>query len=139
MFLVDTNVISELRKARSSVNMHVFAWADGQPPELMHTSAMCLYELERGVLQRERTDPAQGASLRRWLDTQVAPAFAGRVLAVDADVAERAAQLQVPDPAPVVDALIAATAAAHGLAVVTRNVRDFERLGVAVVDPWRPM
>jgi predicted nucleic acid-binding protein len=80
----------------------------------------------------------QGAVLRQWLDVSVARAFAGRVLPVDESVARRAAGLHVPDPAPFRDALIGATALVHGLAMVTRNLRDFERFrGLRVVDPWR--
>ena len=85
----------------------------------------------------ERSDPAQGAVLRSWLDESVAAAFAERVLAVDEDVARRAAALHVPDPAPFRDALIGATALAHHMTVVTRNVLDFERFNsLEVVNPW---
>ena len=95
-----------------------------------------MYELEYGVLLRERSDRRQGEQLRAWLDGAVLPAFDGRVLDVDAAVATRAARCSVPDPLPFRDALIGATAAIHGLTVVTRNTRDFARLGVAVLDPF---
>ncbi|MDN4474442.1 type II toxin-antitoxin system VapC family toxin [Demequina sp. SYSU T00192] len=135
-YLVDTNVISELRKKHDAVDARVFAWADSVALELLHTSAMCLFELERGVLQRERKDPRQGAVLRAWLDTRVRTAFAGRILAVSDEVATYAARLHVPNPRPYVDTLIAATAATHGLTLVTRNIADFEELGVDLLNPW---
>lgn len=95
---------------------------------------MTLYELERGILARERKDPAQGAHLRAWFTDQVLPEFDGRVLPVDGDVARRAATLSVPDARPSTDGLIAATALVHAKTVVTRNTQDFP--GVAAVDPW---
>jgi predicted nucleic acid-binding protein len=84
----------------------------------------------------ERRDAIQGAILRAWLRDQLLPAFAGRILPVDTAVALRAAQLQVPDPHPVQDGLIAATALVHGMTVVTRNVADFAPTGVALLNPW---
>ena len=113
------------------------AWAQSVETASLYLSAISLLELELGVLQVERRDAAQGAMLRAWLDSQVAPAFAGRILAVDAHVARRCARLQVPDPRAQRDALIAATALTHGMTVVTRNTADFDATGVAVLDPWR--
>ena len=92
-------------------------------------------EIEIGVL-RERTDPAQGAHLRAWLEDRLLPAFAGRILPVTLEVARRGAALHVPDPRPARDGLIAATALAHGLGVATRNIRDFEGTGVRLANPW---
>lgn len=94
-------------------------------------------ELERGILLLERRNAKQGAVLRRWLEGDVLPAFEGRVLPIDAQVARRSAALHVPDPRPERDALVAATALTHGLTVVTRNVGDFEPMGVALLNPWR--
>jgi len=133
-FLLDTNVISELR--RRSADPGVVAWVDARPTSDLFVSAMTLYELERGILGRERKDPVQGALLRAWFTGQVLPQFDGRVLAVDGDVARRAAALSVPDARPFSDGLIAATALVHAKTVVTRNVQDFVGAGVAVVDPW---
>lgn len=100
-------------------------------------SAVSVHELEHGVLLAERRDPRQGAVLRQWLDGSVAAAFDGRVLVVDEAVARRAAGLHVPDPAPLRDALIGATALVRHMAVVTRNEKDLERFdGLAVVNPW---
>jgi predicted nucleic acid-binding protein len=101
-------------------------------------SAITLLELEMGVLQIERRDGAQGAVLRVWLDGHVLPAFAGRVLAVDAAVALQCARLHVPDMRSERDAMIAATAMVHRMTVVTRNVADFESSGVALLNPWQP-
>ena len=138
MFLLDTNVVSELRKVGSGkADASVVAWAQSVETAALYLSAISLLELELGVLQVERRDAAQGAMLRAWLDSQVAPAFAGRILAVDAHVARRCARLQVPDPRAQRDALIAATALTHGMTVVTRNTADFDATGVAVLDPWR--
>ncbi len=93
-------------------------------------------ELQIGLLLTERRDPAQGAMLRVWLHKHVFPAFAARTLAVDVAVVERSAALHVPDPRPVRDCLIAATALVHGMTVVTRHVIDFETTGVSVFNPW---
>lgn len=135
--LLDTNVVSELRKARSGrADTGVVAWAAAQPPSRLHISAITVLELELGVLQVERRDPTAGAVLRRWLEQQALPAFEGRILSVDAEVARRCAGLHVPDPRSERDALIAATALVRRMSVVTRNVADFEATGVAVINPW---
>ena len=133
MFLLDTNVVSELRRAERAAPA-VLAWArTTQASELFISS---IRVLERGVMQLERRDPRQGAVLRAWLDTQVMPAFEGRVLAVDAAVARRCAALHVPDPRPERDGLIGATAMEHGFTLVTRNVADFQMLGIKLINPW---
>ena len=137
MYLLDTNVVSELRKVRlGKADVHVAEWADSVDAADLHVSVITLQELETGVLLVERRDPAQGAVLRAWLDAQVLPAFNGRILSIDTAVAQRSARLHVPDPRPVRDALIAATALVHGMTVVTRNVADFEPTGVVVLNPW---
>ena len=137
MFVLDTNVVSELRRAKAGkANKNVTAWAAKVPAGGLFLSAITILELEIGVLLVERRDPAQGAILRVWLDSHVLPAFAGRVLAVDTAVARRCARLHVPDPRAGRDALIAATALVHRMTVVTRNVADFEPTGVPVLDPW---
>ena len=138
MFLLDTNVVSELRKVGSGkADARVVAWAQSVETAVLYLSAISLLELELGVLQVERRDHAQGAMLRAWLDGQVEPVFAGRILAVDAKVARRCAGLHVPDPRAERDALIAATALTHGMTVVTRNIADFAATGVPLLDPWR--
>ena len=138
-FVLDTNVVSELRKARAgSADPNVVAWADGVDADALHLSAISVLELELGVLQRERKDPRQGAQLRAWLDAHVLPAFEGRILPVDAAIAQRCARLHVPDPRSERDALIAATALVHGMTVVTRNLADFAPTGVPLLNPWTP-
>jgi toxin FitB len=138
MFLLDTNVVSELRKARAGkADANVVAWAASASAATMFVSAITVQELEIGVLLAERRNPSQGAVLRRWLEAQVLPAFAERILPVDTPVARRSAALHVPGPRPVRDSLIAATALVHAMPVVTRNVSDFAASGVEIINPWR--
>ena len=137
MYLLDTNVVSELRKIRlGRADPHVAAWADSVEATDLYLSVITLQELEIGVLLAERRDPSQGAVFRAWLNAHVLPAFSGRILSMDTAVAQRSARLHVPDPRPVRDGLIAATALVHGMTVVTRNVADFEPTGVMVLNPW---
>ena len=137
MYVLDTNVVSELRKIRlGKADVHVAAWADSIDAADLYLSAITVHELEVGVLLAERRDPSQGAIFRTWLNSHVLPAFAGRILAVDTAVTQRSARLHVPDPRPVRDGLIAATALVHGMTVVTRNVADFEPMGVQILNPW---
>ena len=138
MYLLDTNVVSELRKIRlGKADRHVKAWAGSVDAAELYVSVITLQELEIGVMLMERRDAAQGAMFRAWLDNQVLPAFDGRVLAVDAGIARRSAALHVPDPRPMRDTFIAATALVHDMTVVTRNVADFEPAGVKVLNPWQ--
>lgn len=137
MFLLDTNVVSELRKAKAGrADANVAAWAGSIPYGSLFLSAITVLELEMGVLQVECRDSAQGTLLRAWLDQHVLPAFHGRILPIDVAVAQRCARLHVPDQRAERDALIAATALVHGMTVVTRNVDDFRATGVPLLDPW---
>ena len=137
MFLLDTHVVSELRKVRpGNANKHVARWADSVDAADLFLSAITIQELEIGILLAERRDPAQGAVFRAWLNSHVLPAFSGRVLAVDTAVAQRSARLPMPELRPVRDGLIAGTALVHGMTVVTRNVADFEPTGVPILNPW---
>jgi predicted nucleic acid-binding protein len=139
MYLLDTNVISEFRKAaRGKADRQVAAWAGSVPSESMFVSAVCILELELGTLLMERRDARQGTILRSWMKDHVLPAFAGRILVVDTPVALKGAALQVPNPRSYRDSLIAATALVHGMTVVTRNVKDFAATGVSILDPWQP-
>ena len=134
-YLIDTNVWSELRN-RGRADNNVRTWAEDANPAELYLSVVTVFELERGVLMIERRDPPQGARLRRWLDERVLEPFGGQILPIETKIARRCAALHVPDPRPERDALIAATALAHGLTVVTRNVGDFEPMGVALFNPW---
>ncbi len=137
MFLLDTNVISELRKlGDGKTDARVTAWVSARDASSFYISALTLMELEIGILRIERRDAVQGERLRTWMERYVLPEFLERTLPVDAAVALRCARLHVPDPRAERDALIAATAIAHGMAVVTRNVVDFETTGAQVIDPW---
>ncbi len=137
MFLLDTNVISELRKAGDGrAGAHVVAWLSSVDAATLYLSAITLLEIELGVLRIERRDAPQGARLRAWMTHHILPEFLDRTLPVDAAVALRCAPLHVPDPRSERDALIAATALVHGMTVVTRNVADFEATGVPLLNPW---
>ena len=137
MFLLDTNVVSELRKVRAgSADANVARWAASIGPSTVYISVITAMELELRVLLAERRDPSQGAILRRWLQGQVLREFENRILPIDLPVAQQCARLHVPDPRSERDALIAATGLVHGLAVVSRNVRDFAATGVGLIDPW---
>ena len=137
VFILDTNVVSELRKVRlGKADEHVAEWADGVTTGDLYLSVITVEELEIGTLLAERRDPVQGAVFRAWLDHYVLPAFTGRILSVDTAVTRRSARLHVPDPRPLRDGLVAATALVHGMTVVTRNTADFEPTGVPLLNPW---
>lgn len=137
MYLLDTNVVSELRKVnQGKADLNVAAWDAGVDASDLYLSVITVQELEIGVQLAERRDPAKGALLRTWLNSHVLPAFEGRILGVDTAVALRSATLHVPNSCPVRDGLIAATALVHGMTVVTRNVADFAATGVVMINPW---
>lgn len=135
MFLLDTNVVSELRRPERT-NAQVSAWAAKTPAAYYALSVVTIQELERGVLLMERRDARQGAVLRRWLEGEVLTTIASRILQIDVAIARQCAHLHVPDQRRERDALIAATALTHGLTVVTRNTTDFAPMGVALLNPW---
>lgn len=137
MFVLDTNVVSELRKVRlGKADTNVTAWTESVDASDLFVSAITIMELELGVLSIERKNATQGALLRSWLDQHVLPEFSGRTLPVDTAVAQRCARLHVPDKRGERDALIAATALVHGMTVVTRSIADFKPTGVTTVNPW---
>ena len=138
MYLLDTNVVSELRKVKAGrADPQVSRWAQGVQASALYLSVITVQELELGILLKERRDPEQGRVLRGWFEGQVLPAFAGRLLPVTVAIARQCAVLNVPETKPERDGLIAATALVHGLTVVTRNVRDFQGTGVPLLDPWQ--
>jgi predicted nucleic acid-binding protein len=133
-FLVDTNVVSELRKGRRA-NPNVRSWFESVDDAEVYLSVLVIGELRQGVESLRRRDPASAAQLDRWLHELVA-IHAKRVLPVDAAIADRWGRLSVPDPISAVDGMLAATALVHSLTLVTRNVRHVRRTGVRHVDPF---
>jgi toxin FitB len=135
MFLLDTNVISELRKS-TTANQQVAAWAESVGVDTMFISVATILEIERGVLRVARRDPRQAIILHNWLRSTLMVQFSDRTIGMDAEIALACAPLHVPDPKPELDAIIAATALVRGLTVVTRNTPDFEGTGAALLNPW---
>jgi predicted nucleic acid-binding protein len=135
-YLLDTNVISELRKPAGRAAPNVRAWAQHQSTSELSISVIAVMEIEIGVARWERRDSFQGDVLRKWLERDLLAAFATRIWPIDLAVVRRAAAMHVPDPRPERDVLIAATALARSLIVVTRNISDFQPLGVELLNPW---
>ena len=142
MYLLDTNVLSEMRKAARTkassprMDRRVEKWATTVSPTELHLSVISILEMERGYHLLVRRDPAQAEVIRTWVHNGLLPSFEGRILAVDLDVVRCCAGLSIPDPVDYRDSLIAATAMVHGMTVVTRNVRHFQPTGVALLNPW---
>lgn len=135
MFVLDTNIVAELRRP-AKADREVVRWAQSLPVSSFFLSSITVLELELGILLIARKDPVQGATLRGWVDQQVLLQFDHRILAVDTTIARRCAQLHVPDRRAERDSLIAATALVHGMTVATHNTADFEPMGVPVFNPW---
>lgn len=134
MYLLDSNVVSELRKGPRA-HERVRVWNDGISEHDCFLSTVTLFELRLGALLKRQRDPAQGNVLLRWVEA-VRSAFAERIVNVSPADWMRCADLHVPDPRPFRDSLIAACALQHDLVVVTRNTTDFAGMGVPVVNPW---
>jgi len=133
-FLLDTNVISEIRK-RDRAHPNIKQWVSRTPVEDIGTSVLVLAEIRRGIELKRRSDPEQASSLDRWF-LQMRIGLGSRVLPVNEEVAEAWALLGIPDPLPLIDGLLAATAKVHGLTLVTRNVVDMAATGVPLLDPF---
>jgi toxin FitB len=137
VYLLDTNVLSELRKIKAGkADKRVKRWANSVDSNDLYLSAITVQEIDIGVLLLEQKDPIQAQVFRRWLEDQVLPCFGNRILPVDISVARKSALFHIPNPKPMRDSLIAATAAAHSMTVVTRNVSDFDLPNVTVFNPW---
>ena len=137
MFLLDTNVVSELRKASSNkADLNVLQWAKKQSVGSLFISSVTILEIEMGILQKERKDPQQAAILRTWLNTHVLKAFSDRVLPFDTSIAIECAKLHVPNPKSERDTMIGATSKVHGMTLVTRNTKDFKHMKLELINPW---
>ena len=135
MYLLDTNVVSSLRRPEQAPPPLV-AWAAAVSVADLYLSVISLYEIELGIRRIERRDAAQGETLRRWFGGRIIAGFRDRILPISEPIALCCATLQVPDPRPERDCFIAATALVHRLTVVTRNERDFAGTGVTFLNPW---
>ena len=135
-FLLDTNVISEIRK-RDRADASVARWVARTPVSEIGTSVVVLAEIRRGIELKRRADPEQAAALDRWF-AQMRSRLGDCVLPIDELIAEVWARLNVPDPLPLIDGLLAATAKVHGLTLVARNVADISRTGVSLLNPFSP-
>ena len=133
-FLLDTNVVSELRRG-ATAHPRVVRWFDDRSARELYLSVVTVGEIRQGVEQLRARDEPQAVALDRWL-TGLVQFYEDRLLYVDGDVAEEWGRLRARRPAPVIDALLAATARVHDLTLVTRNTRDFRGLDVAVINPW---
>jgi toxin FitB len=133
-FLLDTNIISEIRK-RDRAHPNLVRWVTCTPVEDIGTSALVLAEIRHGIALKRRSDPDQAESLDRWF-AQMLTRLGARVLPIDEPVAEAWALLGIPDPLPLIDGQLAATAKVHGLTIVTCNVADIAATGVPLLDPF---
>jgi predicted nucleic acid-binding protein len=135
-YLLDTNVVSEARRPHG--NPHVRAWLASVSAVSLFLSVLVVGEIQRGIERLRRRDPAQAAVYVAWLTT-LRRDYADRILPITAEIAEEWGRINVPDPVPTIDGLLAATARVHGLTFVTRNTADVARTGVRLLNPFEPM
>ena len=134
-FLLDSNVLSEIRKGKKA-HPHVQNWFENRKQDELATSVICLMELKVGIHRALKQDATFGLLLQEWYEKKIRPAFSNSALPFDLDCAETCAHLQSKRTLPFRDGMIAATALEKGLSLVTRNLSDFEGLGIKLVDPW---
>lgn len=135
MYLLDTNVVSELRKIQSK-HSAFNDWYKTIDPQTCYLSSLTIFEIRKGILLKSLKDPQQAEILQHWFNERLIPHFHGRVLDFTADMAEIMAKLHVPNPAPFADSIIASTALYYDLTVITRNIQDFQNLGVKLINPF---
>jgi len=137
MYLLDTNVVSEIRKIRQNkTNQNVVAWLSRVQKESLYTNAVVLMEIERGILRLENIDPQQADRFKNWYHSAVKPMFHERILPIDEATATVCSRLHVPDLSPENDAWVAASAIQYDLTLVTRNTRDFGHSNLRVLNPF---
>ncbi|MEN9894331.1 MAG: hypothetical protein RIR97_183 [Pseudomonadota bacterium] len=137
MYLLDTNVVSELRKVKSGkADSNLVSWAQGISEQASFVSVITILELEAGVLRKEAEGGHDGEKLRAWLNNTIIAGFSERIIGIDISIAQAAARIQLQRTRPVHDVLIAATAMVKGLIVVTRNTKDFTGIGLSLINPW---
>lgn len=136
MYLLDTNVISELRKGYKADPV-VAEWAKRNRTFETYLSVVSIMEIQIGIFTVKRRDEMQANILQTWLSQQLLPTFSGKILDITLPIALHCARLHTPNPCSERDALIAATALVYGMTVVTRNVKDFNNTGVLLVNPWQ--
>lgn len=137
MYLLDTNIVSEMRKYHNqTIDPNVAAWLKNIAPEQTFLSAISIMELRVGVLSKLRKDPKQGEALQHWYEHYVLPTYSGRILSVTPHIAAHCAELHIPNRRPFSDSYLAATALVHNFTLVTRNVKDFQGLKLRLINPF---
>jgi hypothetical protein len=136
MYLVDTNVISELRKSSQKIDENVTKWANSVSMEDLYLSIISIQEIKTGILNKTKKDKSQADKLNDWFKNDILKGFEGRILGIDIKIALKVAELHAGNPKPYADSLIAGTALHHDLVLVTRNVKDFKDCGLELINPW---